>query len=489
MGGYVFSNPTLGQNIPLMDESLSCALDHHSIARTYDDGAGDADKALEAYIASVEILFKIRVVDNEALSGYIKSMLMWTVHRIDQLVGKSEAIPVVDGLEDDGQAPIPPLSTGQTCPPSVAVMRGAPPPDAHDTFPSSSPPVPPSPGRYIRPTDQSYSMAQYALAGLRNILNRSSSIASPSSDDSSFVSYSTIEGYPVTCLEYAPRTFRSLRAIHGSGAKDLRHSITCCDSLRCLPSPGRSGAHFFFTEDDHFVMKRITREEQVTLSAIVNDYLEHVSSQPHSLLVRLYAMFSLRNGGGMEAHFLVMENLYPPSSEVSISEVYDLKGSTVSRSASPKEMEKRLPVQKDNDFVRNRRLWLGPLHRTLLLSQLHRDCTFLARLGIMDYSLLVLVHRPAHPPPLYPYVGKDRSHFRNGSVEGGFFSSKADDAFGEEVYFLGIIDVLQVFNWKKKLEGMYKGLMGESSNEISCVEPGRYADRLVMFIGKHIESG
>lgn len=54
-----------------------------------------------------------------------------------------------------------------------------------------------------------------------------------------------------------------------------------------------------------------------------------------------------------------------------------------------------------------------------------------------------------------------------------------------EVYYLGIIDILTQYNLKKKFEHTFKQLT-HKSNEISCAPPDQYADRFVKFITKHI---
>ncbi len=57
--------------------------------------------------------------------------------------------------------------------------------------------------------------------------------------------------------------------------------------------------------------------------------------------------------------------------------------------------------------------------------------------------------------------------------DGGFVST---DEFGEErdeIYYLGIIDILQPYNWRKKLENTYKRLF-ENEDAISCIDPQKY---------------
>lgn len=53
---------------------------------------------------------------------------------------------------------------------------------------------------------------------------------------------------------------------------------------------------------------------------------------------------------------------------------FDLKGSTVDREASDKELEKHLPTLKDNDFIKQRiRLCIGEPAKVKLTEMLNAD--------------------------------------------------------------------------------------------------------------------
>ena len=76
-----------------------------------------------------------------------------------------------------------------------------------------------------------------------------------------------------------------------------------------------------------------------------------------------------------------------------INTKYDIKGSSVDRTASIKEKEKDLPTYKDNDLLSdNRQIVLGPEAKTQFMEKLTRDVQFLCDLKIMDYSLLIGIH-------------------------------------------------------------------------------------------------
>lgn len=83
-----------------------------------------------------------------------------------------------------------------------------------------------------------------------------------------------------------------------------------------------------------------------------------------------------------------MRNVF--SNHLSTHKKFDLKGSTVDREASDKELEKELPTYKDNDFVnQNMKVYIGDDAKQKLLETLTADVEFLTKLHLMDYSLLL----------------------------------------------------------------------------------------------------
>ncbi len=90
-----------------------------------------------------------------------------------------------------------------------------------------------------------------------------------------------------------------------------------------------------------------------------------------------------------------MNNLFPPHKD--IHETYDLKGSTIGREY-PEELkkDKNNAVLKDLNWInRGHMLELGPEKRALLTEQLRRDTELLKSVRVMDYSLLVGIHKMA----------------------------------------------------------------------------------------------
>lgn len=212
--------------------------------------------------------------------------------------------------------------------------------------------------------------------------------------------------YDFKFKDYAPWVFRELREDHFHlDPADYLLSLTAKYILSELGSPGKSGSFFYFSRDYRFIIKTIRHEEHKFLRSVLKDYVNHVRSNPHTLLSRFYGLHRVKMPHGRKIHFVIMNNLFPPHRD--IHETYDLKGSTIGRYAQedpppqPGEKPKSSKVLKDINWIKKgRRLELGPEKRALLTEQLRRDKEFLknihgengGRHGVMDYSLLVGIH-------------------------------------------------------------------------------------------------
>eukprot|EP00455_Lapot_gusevi_P034910 TRINITY_DN3862_c0_g2_i4.p2 TRINITY_DN3862_c0_g2~~TRINITY_DN3862_c0_g2_i4.p2 ORF type:complete len:126 (+),score=17.38 TRINITY_DN3862_c0_g2_i4:520-897(+) len=67
---------------------------------------------------------------------------------------------------------------------------------------------------------------------------------------------------------------------------------------------------------------------------------------------------------------------------------------------------------------------------------------------------------------------------------GGIRSVTQDGHPGDEVYFMGVIDLLTLYNAKKKVETFFKSFTNKRE-ELSSIDPEAYAERFVSFIETH----
>ena len=60
---------------------------------------------------------------------------------------------------------------------------------------------------------------------------------------------------------------------------------------------GRSGSFFFFSHDNRFIIKTLTKTEMELQLRILPDYLKHFSSNPNSLIAKIFGVFSIKIEG------------------------------------------------------------------------------------------------------------------------------------------------------------------------------------------------
>eukprot|EP00698_Gefionella_okellyi_P011103 TRINITY_DN2911_c0_g1_i1.p1 TRINITY_DN2911_c0_g1~~TRINITY_DN2911_c0_g1_i1.p1 ORF type:complete len:490 (+),score=91.84 TRINITY_DN2911_c0_g1_i1:53-1471(+) len=442
------------------------------------------------------------------------------------------------------------------------------------------------PGKQIKKEHRSWELMLSMLMGMRIMLRNTGDESDLTSTD--FQAFYKLdfptEGTSVTpphdgrdfkFKDYAPKAFHRLRGKFGIDAVDYMVSLTAEYDVCELGTPGKSGSVFYFTRDGRFVIKTMSSEECVLLRKVLPEYYAHVMQYPHTLLTRFFGLHRVKTSRYGKIHFVVMGNIF--ATDKTIHERYDLKGSTQGRAASEKELQSSSPTLKDLDFTgRNRKLYLGPL-KDAFLHQLEKDSALLAKLDIMDYSLLVGIHKteeivtpwqrlnpdraPIAQQPGSPTVatttttttaataaaaaepraptltisspeGGDAPHSNTGTAtvsdsditvvvplaataadgddvprpslapetpppellssrkrqisifqqtEGGI-----QDPGAREVYYLGIIDILQPYSLRKRLETKFKSLR-YSHDEISAVESPFYAARFMKFMRSVVE--
>ncbi|KAI9140810.1 SAICAR synthase-like protein [Paraphysoderma sedebokerense] len=355
------------------------------------------------------------------------------------------------------------------------------------------------------------------------------------------------DNYDFKFKDYSPMVFRKIRQCFGLSSTDYLNSLTGKYVLSELDSPGKSGSFFYFSHDYRFIIKTIHTSEHNLLRKILPHYLLHITQNPHTLLARFYGLHRVKAPGKAPVHFVVMTNVFPSNKD--IHEIYDLKGSSVGRFISEEEAKGNpKAVLKDINWMnRQRKLELGPEKRKAIIEQLEKDVEFLKKSGIMDYSLLVGIHdlkrgnmeglrdtmlsvfepnqdtlsrtaaqaqgmqgdkrmsrvmavkaaiKESHPIALGPsssklpeVVPEERKLSMFYAEDGGLRSTNEQNIPTDELYFIGIIDILTPYNAAKKVEHWWKSLSNDRKG-ISAVHPTLYGKRFLGFmkgIFKHIE--
>lgn len=326
--------------------------------------------------------------------------------------------------------------------------------------------------------------------------------------------------YDFKFKDYSPAVFRELRSLFGIDPADYLVSITGKYVLSELSSPGKSGSFLYYSNDFRFIIKTIHHSEHKQLRRVLKDYYEHVKENPNTLVSQVYGLHRVkmpfRNGRLRKVHFLVMNNLFPPHRSIHVK--YDLKGSTWGRLTkidSPETDLSTITLKDLNWLERDATIKFGPRKRKLFFDQLESDVKFLQKINSMDYSLLLGIHdvkkgntqalanhlsvfdprsndkdelirtnpRDIQDNDLPSNVFPGRSKYVFYGHDGGIRATSEDNVPVQEIYYLGIIDFLTKYNWKKRLETIWRSLSHPRAT-ISSVPANEYGNRFLKFIRK-----
>ncbi|KAJ8602173.1 hypothetical protein CTAYLR_003540 [Chrysophaeum taylorii] len=287
-------------------------------------------------------------------------------------------------------------------------------------------------------------------------------------------------------------SLRRLRATFGISETDYARSWRAVTKARY--SDGASGAFFLFSADERFLAKTATATEIRALARRADALAAYCS--PDTKLCRIVGAHTLEIYG-QPFHLVVQENLFF-GSDASLLRRYDIKGSSVNRRSGDKFEKSRALlleqplnysrgggggggcVGKDDDLQDD--LHIDPRDAALLLAQLDRDSRFLASQNIMDYSLLIGVDDLPRPPLCC--TDNNRNSTSSSSSSSFLVQAEAcryDATFGgPSAYTLAIIDLLQEWNWAKKLERAYKIIFRcRPPLGLSAIDPVRYQRRFM----------
>ncbi|KAG9448356.1 hypothetical protein H6P81_014484 [Aristolochia fimbriata] len=298
--------------------------------------------------------------------------------------------------------------------------------------------------------------------------------------------------------DYSPTVFRHLQELNEIDASHYKLSICQEESLKAITLHENNGSRHYLSIDERFVVKILRKSEMKALLDMLPHYYYYVQIWESTLLTKFYGLHSVSSLGSRKVYFVVVANIF--DSELPIHRRFDLKGSCHGRQASRCGIDKSVTLKDlDLDLV----FHLDTETRDQLLMQIRRDCSFLEREGIMDYSFLLGIHMrslsnycssvkgkantvefgSSRPSPKdgkgTPAVAKRarRDESRNGFLQLG--AEKGTDV----ILYFGIIDILQQYNAAKRFEHAYKSIQFDSQS-ISAVNPKTYAARLQEFLSR-----
>lgn len=246
---------------------------------------------------------------------------------------------------------------------------------------------------------------------------------------------------------------------------------TTLSAIGTAEASGKSAAFFLLSADQRYVIKSMTKVDYDSLLGILPEYTAHVEANPTSFLPRFLGLFDLTllsgDGAGQSYSLVVMTNFF--AGMLAIHKRFDLKGSTYKRAASEREKAKGdKAILKDLDWMEEDRSINFPSDddRTTFVDTLRKDTAFLHQWLLIDYSLLVGIHKRGNS---------------DGKPEKMEYMHVCTVDDGAEVLYIGIVDILQPYTWAKRIETVCCGSMC-CSRDISCQPPERYADRFAEFL-------
>jgi len=231
---------------------------------------------------------------------------------------------------------------------------------------------------------------------------------------------------------------------------------------------GKGGSFFCFAPDKSFILKTVEKNEAKLLNRLLPHFYAYFKTNPNTFINKLYGLHAIKIQN-LEIFVVVMGNLF--NTPIKIHEKYDLKFSWVNRSVKEHHADSSV-LGKDMDL--ERKLNVGPEKKLEIEKQLESDVEFLSSLGIMDYSLLLGFHFKDNASQSVSLrdlkIKVDLSSQELSDRDASFLQYKGiaseenkalenkgiPSADGNDIYFLGLIDILQTFNFSKKSERCFK---------------------------------
>ncbi|XP_022596525.1 1-phosphatidylinositol 3-phosphate 5-kinase [Seriola dumerili] len=262
------------------------------------------------------------------------------------------------------------------------------------------------------------------------------------------------------CRIYYAEEFHKMREeIMESSEEDFVRSLSHCVNWQARG--GKSGAVFYATEDDRFILKQMPRLEVQSFLDFAPHYFTYITGAVQqkrpTALAKILGVYRIgyknsQNNTEKKLDLLVMENLFYGRK---MAQVFDLKGSLRNRNVKTDSGKESCEVVLLDEnllkLIHDNPLYIRSHCKAILRAAIHSDAYFLSSHLIIDYSLL---------------VGRD-------------------DATDQLV--VGIIDYIRTFTWDKRLEMVVKstGILGGQGKMPTVVSPELYRTRFCEAMDKY----
>ncbi|XP_035266725.1 1-phosphatidylinositol 3-phosphate 5-kinase isoform X3 [Anguilla anguilla] len=260
-------------------------------------------------------------------------------------------------------------------------------------------------------------------------------------------------------IYYAEEFHRMREEIMESSEDDFVRSLSHCVNWQARG--GKSGAVFYATEDDRFILKQMPRLEVQSFLDFAPHYFTYITGAVQqkrpTALAKILGVYRIgyknsQNNTEKKLDLLVMENLFYGRK---MAQVFDLKGSLRNRNVKTDSGKESCEVVLLDEnllrLVHDNPLYIRAHCKAILRAAIHSDAFFLTSHLIIDYSLL---------------VGRDDT---------------------TDQLVVGIIDYIRTFTWDKKLEMVVKstGILGGQGKLPTVVSPELYRARFCEAMDKY----
>ena len=286
---------------------------------------------------------------------------------------------------------------------------------------------------------------------------------------------------------------------------DVVQDVTQFSWNKMKPSEGKGGDAMQFTPCRKYIVKELGSDHDALL-AITKEYVEHICGGT-SLLVR-FAMHFKRLSD--EKNYVLMNSWLPkpegPSSkckEDQFYQIYDLKGCADDKmmhtnfnrldqiharcwdcktSCFPNAERKLYKTGKV--YARTCNFHLHHIERERVMTKINRDATFLKRIGLMDYSLIVGIKQcssQTYQDKMLPLGGFSPGDIHGKDQAQPYLSVQNDTVVA---YYIGIIDFLQFYGCGKSIAHYIKCC---DVKPLATVPPATYGTRFADYFNQKFQ--
>lgn len=325
--------------------------------------------------------------------------------------------------------------------------------------------------------------------------------------------------------EYAYELFSVLRKANGILIEDIQESFDIERNFNLNVAGtsemfGRSGATFFFTNDNKYVLKSISSSNADTFRFNFPKYFTHLfKNNEESMMVRIFGLYKIMVESYEKTYFVLMENLMEKLVDHLILRVYDLKGSKFQRNQMnfKNELEDQKMILrsifgeklnenleeitnnmitdqilivrgKDCNFLESDDVFISVKKEDKIsfFENIKKDILFFQDCNLMDYSLIFI--KALKNPHLKNDSPSKKTENQNKGKNSYKIFRNYESPDKKYIYSLAIVDYLQNYDLLKLMETQIKSLFQEKNQEISCVNSLSYGERFLKFIFSVIQS-